>query len=180
MKSNMLLVLALLLILSGCTKQGYKSIEEAMKHGGIQYKQIYHQYEVKNGIILFYENPSGGLDAGIVYKNDNRYKWGFGGGTVSFSSQMDVDWGWVNLDYNVNDEDKQYQLYYGIIQAQSINRLHIEDKGSNKYIDKDAEIVELQNGTKLWFALQDSYSEVYPGFILNGFSKDNKNVFHFE
>lgn len=180
MRFKMLLLLAIFLILSSFFKLGYKSIDEAMKHAGIQSKQIYHQYEVEKGVILFYENPSGGIDAGIVYKEGNRYKWGFGGGTVPFSSERDVDWGWVNLDNNTKKEDKQYQLYYGIIKEQSIARLHIEDKGTNKHIDKDAEIVGLQNGIKLWFALQDRYSEVYPGFILNGFNVDNKNVFHFE
>ncbi len=152
-----------------------------MQHGGIQYKQTYHQHEVKNGIIIFYENPNGGIDAGIVYKNDDRYKWGFGGGTVPFpSTEKEVTWNWVNLDLNAKEEDKQYQLYYGLVKGQSISRLHIEHKGSIKYIDKDAELGELSDGTKLWFALQNEYSDFHPGFELNGFDNDGKNVFHFE
>ncbi|NOV01513.1 hypothetical protein [Paenibacillus planticolens] len=99
---------------------------------------------------------------------------------MSFPAQKDITWSWVNLDCNANDEDKQYQLYYGIIKEVQITRLHIEHMGSDKYIDKDAEIVELFDGNKLWFALQDKYSEIHPGFILTGFNKDGENVFHFE
>lgn len=183
MKKMMILyfVLSSFLLISGCTEDnGYKSIEEAMQSGGIQNKQIYHKQEVKDGIIIFYENPNGGVDAGFVSKVGNRYKWAFGGGVSSPSTEMNVAWSWVNLDSNVKDEDKQYQFYIGIVKGQSITRLHIEHIGSSKYIDKDAEIVELRDGTKLWFALQDKYSKVQPGFILNGFNKDGKNVIHYE
>lgn len=180
-KNILLLIMCLFLLLSGCTHNGYKSIEEAIQHGGIKYKQIYHQQVVKNGVVIFYENPNGGIDAGIVYKLSDKYKWGFGGGTVSFPTKEDVTWGWVNLDSNAKDEEKQYQLYYGIINEAQISTLHIKHKGSDKYMDKDAEIVELFDGNRLWFALQDKYIENYHrGFILNGFNKDGKNVFHFE
>lgn len=179
-KVILLLVSSLFLLFSGCTDNGYKSIEEAMQSEGIQNKQIYHKEEVKDSIILIYENPNGGVDAGIVYKVGNKYKWGFGGGVSSPSTEMDVAWNWVNLDSNAKDEDKQYQFYIGIVKGQSITRLHIEHIGSSKNIDKDAEIVELSDGTKLWFALQNKYSKVQPGFILNGFDKDGKNMFHYE
>jgi hypothetical protein len=107
----------------------------------------------------------GGIDAGIVYKIDDRYKWGFVGGTVPFpSTEKEVTWNWVNLDRNAKEEDKQYQLYYGLVKGQSISRLHIEHKSSIKYIDKDAELGGLSDGIKLWFALQNEYSEFHPGF----------------
>jgi hypothetical protein len=168
-------------VFSGCTNKGYKSIEEAIQQGGIKYKQIYHQHEVNKGIITFYENPKGGIDAGIVYKNSDRYRWGFGGGTVSFPNEGDVTWGAVNLDLNAkNEEEKHYWLYYGIINEAQIVRLHIEHKSPDKHIDKDAEIIELPDGYRLWFALQDKKSYSQPGFILTGYDKDGINVFHFE
>ncbi|RAV08716.1 hypothetical protein [Paenibacillus contaminans] len=175
-----LFLVLLMFVFSGCTNNGYKSIEEAIQQGGIQYKQIYHQHEVNKGIIIFYENPNGGIDAGIVYKMGDKYKWGFGGGTVSFPSKEDVTWGGVNLDINARDQEKQYWLYYGIIKDTQITTLHIEHKGPDKYIDKDAEIVKLFDGYKLWFALQDKYSEIQPGFILTGYNKDGVSVYHLE
>ncbi|AJY76854.1 hypothetical protein [Paenibacillus beijingensis] len=127
----LLLLMCAFLLLSGCANNGYKSIEEAMQHAGIQYKQIHHQHGVKNGIIIFYENPNRGIDAGIVYKNNDGFKWGFGGGTAPYpSTEKDITWAGVNLDL--------------------------------KYIDKDVELVELRDGTRLWFALQNEYSEFHP------------------
>ncbi|XEC94454.1 hypothetical protein AB6A23_24580 [Paenibacillus tarimensis] len=178
---KILLLVFLLHVFSGCTNYGYKSIEEAIQQGGIEYKQIYYQHEVNNGVIIFYEYPNGGINVGIVYKKGDKYKWGFGGGTVPFPTEEDVTWGWVNLDSNAKDEEKQYQLYYGIIKEAQISTLHIKHKGSDKYIDKDAEIVELFDGNRLWFALQDKYiKNYYDGFILTGFNKDGKSVYHFE
>ncbi|MCA0757260.1 hypothetical protein KP806_19545 [Paenibacillus sp. N4] len=181
-KANKILLLVfLLLVISGYTNNGYKSIEEAIQHGGIKYKQIYHQHEVNNGIIVFYENPNGGIDAGIVYKLGDKYKWGFGGGTVPFPTEEAVTWGWVNLDSNAKDAEKQYQLYYGVIKETQISTLHIKHKGSEEYIDKDAEIIKLFDGNRLWFALQDKYIEkYYDGFILTGFNKDGTRVYHFD
>lgn len=147
-----------------------------MQQGGIKYKMIYHKHEVKDGIVVFYEGPNGGIDVGLVNKKGDHYKWGFGGGTVS--SQMDIPWGWVNLDQN--SKEKRYQIYYGILKEPSVTKLHIEHKGDDKSIDKDSEIVELRDGTRLWFALQDQYSNIHPGFILNGFNQNGLNVFHFE
>ncbi|MFC5406343.1 hypothetical protein [Cohnella soli] len=180
MKNAMSLLLVMCL-LSGCVNNGYKTVEESMLHGEIKYKQIYYKHEVKNGIIVFYEDPYGGLDAGIVYKNNSGYNWGFGGGTAEIPTpETEVSWNWVNLDNNAKREDRQYQLYFGLIKGQSITRLHIEHKGKIKYIDKDAELVDLPDGNKLWFALQDEYSEYHPGFILNGFNKNGENIVHFE
>ena len=152
-----------------------------MQQGGIKYKQIYYQHEVHKGNIIFYENSNGGIDAGIVYKNRNRYRWGFGGGTVSFPNEGDVTWGGVNLDLNAkNEEERHHWLYYGIINNAQIARLRIEHKGPDKYIDKDAEIIELPDGYRLWFASQDTESYSRPGFILTGYDKDGGYVFHFE
>lgn len=92
---------------------------------------------------------------------------------------MDVTWGWVNLDSNAKDDDKKYQLYYGVVKGMSIVRLHIKHKGSSEDIDKDAELVQLSDEYKLWFALQDKYSEFHPG-ILSGYNKDGKEVIHAE
>lgn len=180
-KKLFLMSLLIIIFAPGCMNSGYKSIEEAIQYGGIQYKQIYHQHEVDNGVIVFLENMGGGMDAGIVYKHGDRYEWGFGGGSVSFPSKEEkVTWAWVNLDSNVRNNDKRHQLYYGIIKVSEIATLHIEHKGPVKYINKDADIVELFSGNRLWFALQDEYSEFHPGFTLTGMNKDGESVFHFE
>ncbi|WIV17232.1 hypothetical protein QPK24_12280 [Paenibacillus polygoni] len=173
-----LLALSLILLLSGCTDNGYKSIEATIRSEGIQNKQILYKQELNHSTILIYENPNGGVDAGIVYKVGNKYKWSFGGGVSLLSNETDVTWSWVNL--NAKEEETQYQFYIGIVREQSISRLHIKSVGMSKNVDKYAEIVELRDGTKLWFALQDKYSNVQPGFILNGFDKDGKRIFHYE
>lgn len=173
-----LLGLSLFFLLSGCTDNGYKSIEATIRSEGIQNEQIFYKEELNNSIILIYENPNGGVDAGIVYKVGNKYKWSFGGGVSFLSNETDVTWSWVNI--NAKEEEKQYQFYIGIVKEQSISRLHIKNLGTSKNIDKYAEIVDLSDGTKLWFALQDKYSNVQPGFILNGFDKDGKSIFHYE
>lgn len=173
-------ILMLAAVLSGCVSNGYESLAEAMKQGGIAYGQIYHQHEVDNGLVIFYENPNGGFDAGIVYTSGDRYQWGFGGGTVSAPVDDDVSWGWVNLDSNAKETEKRHQLYYGIINEPQIRTLHITNKGSGNIIDKDAEIVELPDGTRLWFALQDKYSSIHQGFTLTGYDKDGAKVYHFD
>ncbi|GLX67911.1 hypothetical protein [Paenibacillus glycanilyticus] len=174
-------LLFLLIFATGCTNSGYGSMEEAIQNSGIQYKQIYYQYEVKKGVILFYVNPNGGIDAGLVYKNGKKFKWGFGSGTVSYPTDEEVTWGAANLDINAKtEEQKNYWIYYGIIKQADITKLHIEHKGTIKSINKDANIVELSDGFRLWFALQDEQNSIQPGFILDGYNKDGVNVYHFE
>lgn len=102
-------------------------------------------------------------------------------GPVPFPDEGDVAWGTVNLDINAKaEEEKHYWLYYGIINDAQISTLHIEHKGSDKSMDKDAEIIELSDGYRLWLALQDEHSETNPGFILTGYDQGGVEVFHFE
>lgn len=167
------LLLSVLLFMSGCTDNGYKSVEEVMQSSELKNKHIFYKHEVEDGIILLYENPIDGIDAGFVQKVGKRYELSIEGGVSSPSNETDITWNWINLISNEN----QHQFYIGIVNSPSITRLHI---GSSKYIDKDVEIIELRDGTKLWFAMQDNSSVVQPGFILNGFDKDGKNVYHYE
>lgn len=168
-------LMSLSIFMTGCTDKGYQSVEDALQSEGIQNEQIYLKQELKDDVVFIYANPLGGVDAGLVKKAGNRYQWSIVGGVSLPSNGKDVTWNWVNLD-----SEERYQFYVGIVKEQSITRLHIEHAGPGNYINKNAEIVELDDGSTLWFALQDKDSPVQPGFILDGFNKEGDNVIHYE
>lgn len=83
-------LLSLSLVMSGCTDDGYQSVEEAMQREGIQNSQIYVKQELKDGVVFIYENPYGGVDVGFVKKAGNRYQWTIVGGASSPSNEKAV------------------------------------------------------------------------------------------
>ncbi|MEF3303804.1 hypothetical protein [Paenibacillus sp. GYB003] len=176
MKRLLLLAVCLFVLTSGYEDRGEKSAAEALDKSGISSSRVMHRHELDDAVIVFYEDPDGGLNAGLIDKKGSRFQWGFGGGTVS--PQNGSHWAWINLD--MNSKTKRYQLYYGVLQDESVRRLHIRHKGINSYIDKDAELVRTSAGYTLWFALQDRYSEVHPGFELDGYSADGERVYRYE
>ncbi|WJH35407.1 hypothetical protein N6H14_05045 [Paenibacillus sp. CC-CFT747] len=172
---RLLIFVWLMFVPLGCENESSESIPQAMQAAGIKDRQIIHEHELEDVVLVFYQEPTGGLDAGLVNKTGTGYKWGFGGGTAY--EKDDVPWVWTNLD--LNSRDKRYQMYYGIVKDHNITRLHIKHNHDGlSAINKDAEIVPTQD-YRIWFALQDRYSDIHPGFLLTGYSKEGEEIFRY-
>lgn len=128
-----LMILAAILALSGCGGAPItQTPEEALELALGQKFDVVHQEPIPEGLILLYRPEPKALNAALIQKTDEGWKWIFGGGTARPDGvEPIISWSYVLLR-DPGQNPPPLSVYYGEVFSEDVAYVEVEEENRPK------------------------------------------------
>ncbi len=169
-----MMILALLLSLTMAAGCGGAPVtqtpDEALQLGLGRNYEIVHREPVAGGMILLYRPEPNALDAALIIKTREGWKWVFGGGTARPKGvEPIISWSYVLLR-DPAKETQPLSVYFGEVFSSEVAYVEVEEQ------DRPKRSMAISQGRKFWIIVFDRSID-YPTRVRAG-TVDGNYIFN--